>query len=438
MPILCSADRRVAKALTPVLDGTITRVDNLAEAALSLVADPCEDLVLIGRGVPVPDVLDFASHVRGERPATSLILLRDGITDSELVAAHAAGVRAVVPAGETLLIANACREARASGTVVETAESKTHRRQRGARSTATEAVESSAETAAASERASHVVSENQPETVAVAAPQNVSDPRPKGKIVTVFSPKGGAGKTTISTNLAVALHANGARRVCLIDLDVDFGDVGITLRLQPSITLVDGLNLESYEDPTTALVTAYRPGFDCVLAPIEPGEGDRIPAAMVSALLDRLRDVYDYVVVDTPSRFSEHVLAALDLSDHHVLVTNPEIPALKSLRLTLDMMDLLGYPHDRRTIVYNKADPSAGLADSEVASVLHAPIATDVPASRDVPASINAGVPLMESRPDHQVSAAIRAFATGYLAPAADTAGQTQARKGRLFTRGKK
>jgi len=260
---------------------------------------------------------------------------------------------------------------------------------------------------------------------------------PRGRIVTVFSPKGGTGKTTIATNLAVALHEDGRNRVCLLDLDLEFGDVAISLQLEPIKSLVDAVtdNLQDDEDDVIgALTTEYRPGFDCILAPIEPGDAAKIPPEIVSALLVVLPFRYDYIVVDTPSAFSENVLAALDASDHHVLITNPEVPSLKNLRLTLDMLDLLRYGHDKRSIVFNRSDDAAGLSETDLENALRAPIAARVPTSRDVPASINRGVPIVAGKPDHPVSKAIRSFAADALI-GDDDAARTRAGLGRLFRR---
>jgi pilus assembly protein CpaE len=231
-------------------------------------------------------------------------------------------------------------------------------------------------------------------------------------VITVFSPKGGSGKTTIATNLSIALNRTG-RRVCLIDLDLEFGDVAISLRLTPVRTLVDAVVAEAgyAHGDVQALVIAYADGMDCILAPVEPGEAGKIPVKLVTDLVGQLRERYDYIVIDTPSQFSEHVLAALDVSDHHVLLTNPEFPALKNLRLTLDMFDLLGYDPGRRSIIFNRDDAAVGLTAADAEAALNSPLAVHVPASRDVTASINRGVPIVAAKPDHPVSAAIRGFA---------------------------
>ena len=121
--------------------------------------------------------------------------------------------------------------------------------------------------------------------------------------------------------------------------------------------------------------------------------------------------MFDYVVVDTPAQFSEHVLTAMDASAHHVLLTTPDVPALKNLRVTLDMLDLLSYPRQIRSIVLNRSDSKVGLSLDDVERVLRCPIAAHIPSSRAVPISINKGTPITLASPDHPVSQAIARFA---------------------------
>lgn len=243
------------------------------------------------------------------------------------------------------------------------------------------------------------------------------EPRPRGQVVTVFSAKGGTGKTLVSTNLAVALNAGGLRRVCLVDLDLEFGDVAITLQLAPTRGIVDAVGLDlGVADSVSALITPYSPGLDCVLAPVNPGDADRITPAVVAGLLDQLRTIYHYVVVDTPSQFSEQVLEAFDAADHQVLVTTPEIPSLKNLRLTLDMLDLLDYDRGSRAVLLNRADPKAGLSVADAESAIRTSVSAQLPATQDAPASINRGVPLGASEPQHPFSVALRTFADRVLA----------------------
>lgn len=238
-----------------------------------------------------------------------------------------------------------------------------------------------------------------------------------GRIITVFAGKGGCGKTTLATNLAVILNADGARRVCLIDLDFTNGDVATSLRLESPRTLADLGNIPGKLDTASisALVTPYRPNLDCILAPTEPGGGERISSNATEELLAILPSMYEYVVVDTPARFNTHVLAALDCSHRHVLLATPERLALKKLRRTLDILDMLSYRRDARRIVFNHSDSRIGLCASEVERVVKSPISSFVPSIWDVPISINLGVPLALAQPEHPVSSAIRRFADAHI-----------------------
>jgi len=245
-----------------------------------------------------------------------------------------------------------------------------------------------------------------------------------GQVITVFAAKGGCGKTTLATNLATVLHDRGARRVCLFDLDLEFGDVAGVLGLRSERSMADLLSSgpgsdTSYGDLLPAavlrLMTPYRPGLDCLLAPTRPGEAALIPVSLVSRLLEVLPLLYDFVVVDTPSGFSTQVLAALDAADHHVLVTTPDRPALKNLRATIDMLDLLQYDRTARSIVVNRSDAAADLPDSVLDELVRNPITSHLPSWNGVPASINRGEPLVAADRDHPVSLAIRQLAATLL-----------------------
>ena len=193
--------------------------------------------------------------------------------------------------------------------------------------------------------------------------------------------------------------------------------MAITLGLTPTRTLIDVLAFGSAVDEATVstLVTPYRPNLDCVLAPVVPGDADRIPVTSTAALIDLLSGMYDYVLVDTPAQITEHVLAALDASHQHILLTTPEIPTLKNLRLVLDMLDLLSYERSTRTIVLNRFDAQVGLTEPEIERVVKSPISGHIPSSREVPISINRGEPIAAQLPDHPVSVAVREFVRSHV-----------------------
>jgi pilus assembly protein CpaE len=238
-------------------------------------------------------------------------------------------------------------------------------------------------------------------------------------VVTVFSAKGGSGKTTMATNLATALADKGRRDVVLVDLDLAFGDVAIALQLFPAHTIADAVPLGEDDldfSGLQALLTPHSPGLTTLVAPLEPGAAETVPASLVTRIIQVLKENFDFVVVDTPPAFDDQVLAAFDLSDVMVLIATLDIPALKNLKLTLETLDLLNYSRDRWRIVLNRADSKVGLAIAEVERTLRVPITAHVPSSRDVPASINRGVPLVLEDGRHPVSVAIRDFAEDHVA----------------------
>jgi pilus assembly protein CpaE len=252
----------------------------------------------------------------------------------------------------------------------------------------------------------------------------------------VFSAKGGCGKTTVATNLAAALASGGRSSVCLLDLDLAFGDVAIALQLVPARTVIDAVAMSGSidEQGVASLVTPHSPGLDAICAPLEPGEAERIPASTVVELLRVLKRMYDYVVIDTPPAFTEHVLASFDVSDVYVLLATLDIPALKNLRLTLDMLDVLGYPRESWQVVLNRSDSRVGLSVDDVVKTLKVPLAIQIPSSRSVSASINKGVPIVLDEPRHPVSTAIKQLAERHVrlaAPAASGAHAAEPRAAR-------
>jgi pilus assembly protein CpaE len=345
----------------------VSRAASLAGLAAALDADPAERLVVLGPSVPLAEALGWAEAHRISHPALGVLLLRDHVEVEVLTAAIRSGLREVVPAGD------------------------------------------GAELRAAAERSLRLSAQLEPGP----------GPRDRGaaQVVTVFAGKGGCGKSTVATNLAVTLAAGGRRRVCLVDLDLQFGDVGIMLQLTPERGIADAIAMTGRldEDGLRSLLTPYRAGVEVLLAPARPAEGDHVTRQLVTELLAQARSAFDYVVVDTPPYFSDQVLAALDGTDRFVLVVTPDLPTLKSIRLTLDMFELLGYPAERRLVLLNRADSEVGLSVSDVERAVGAPMDVLMPSSRDVPVSVNRGVPLVVEKPRHTVSQAIGELAARCL-----------------------
>ena len=381
MTTVCDLDRVVANALGSAV-GEASVVTSIDALRAHLEASPGEDTVVLGPTVDQTAAFRLAEDMRITRPSLGIILVRQRVDSSLLAEAMRSGLREVV--GERDI-------------------SKLH-----------DAVG----------RSRHIAEDMR--TKGVGGAQG----RPRGRIVTVFSAKGGCGKTTLATNMAAALADRGRREVALVDLDLAFGDVAIALQLFPAHTIADAAPLGDNLDfgALQTLLTPHSPGLTTLVAPVEPGSGEQIPASMISRILEVLRDHFDYVIVDTPPAFDDHVLSAFDLSDVVALIATLDIPALKNLKLTLETMDLLNYPRDRWRIVLNRADSKVGLAIHEVEKSLRAPTSAQIPSSRDVPAAINRGVPIMLDDPRHAVSLAIKHFAENHVANAQPTGGAPPAK----------
>jgi pilus assembly protein CpaE len=270
---------------------------------------------------------------------------------------------------------------------------------------------------------------------AVTGPAHNTADSPTGKLVTVFSPKGGVGKTTIAANLAVAL-TNRDLHVCLVDLDLGFGDIAITLQLFPARTIADAVALEDGLDFTVLepLLTPHRRGFTTLVAPVQPDAKDSIPPSLISKILSILKQNFDWVVVDTSPAFDEHVLQAFDETDELLLVTTLDVPTLKNVKIASETLDLLNFPKPRRHLVLNRADDKVGLSSDKVEATLDMKIAQAIPTSPEVANATNAGEPITASQPKHAVSQAIARLAdviTGVSAGKTSDSGRSSASDGK-------
>jgi pilus assembly protein CpaE len=233
-----------------------------------------------------------------------------------------------------------------------------------------------------------------------------------GRVITVFSSKGGCGKTFLATNLAFALAGRGAE-VALVDLDLHFGDVAIMLHLFPSHTIYDAAQNPSLDALSLkSFLTRHDSGIWALVAPTEPTVADNINPGAIGNILKLLRTAFDYVVIDTPPAFSEPVLAAFDESDWLVMLATLDVPSIKNLRLTLQTMELLHFPAGRIRVVVNRADSKVGLRLPDVEKLLSLPVDTTIPSSRSVPLSVNKGSPIMLEEPKGAVAESIRRVAS--------------------------
>jgi MinD-like ATPase involved in chromosome partitioning or flagellar assembly len=230
------------------------------------------------------------------------------------------------------------------------------------------------------------------------------------RVIMVSSTKGGTGKTTLAVNLAVGL-AESRVRTLLIDLDVQFGDVGIVLGLdRPQRTLHDLAAASGDLDPDKlrGYVIRHGSGLHVVPAPLRPEEGEAIDAARIATVLQVARGMYDAIVVDTAPLFDGPMLTALDRSDEVLLVSTPDVPSMKNVRLALQTLDLLGFPVDRVSLVANRAGMPGGASTNEVADTIGRQVRFVLPEDPTVPSSINSGIPAMIFDQKSKFSSAVK------------------------------
>ncbi|MDQ6726666.1 MAG: AAA family ATPase [Actinomycetota bacterium] len=251
---------------------------------------------------------------------------------------------------------------------------------------------------------------------ASAAPPVVREEAPRGRVITVMSPKGGAGKTTVATNLAARLAASAPGRVAIVDLDLQFGDVASALGLGPQSTMADAARAEGKLDSTAIKVflEPHPTGLYALVGPHFPAEADEVSADTAGHVVDILAAEFAYVVVDTSAGLDEYALAAAERSDDLVLVCVTDVPSVRGLRKALDAIDLLGMTRQRRHLVLNRSDDKVGLSDRDIEATIGLPVEASVPTSRDVQISINQGSPIVVSDPRSPAGRALVEFASHF------------------------
>jgi pilus assembly protein CpaE len=229
------------------------------------------------------------------------------------------------------------------------------------------------------------------------------------RVITVFSPKGGSGKSVVATNLAVAAATHAGSRTLLVDLDLQFGDAAIMLGLSPSSTVRELISSPTQLDAEKLDVYTERhsSGVSVLPAPMNPEDAELVGEDAVRTLLTVARTTHDVVVVDTAPFFYGPMLATLDQTDELLVVCNPDLPTLKNVRLTLKTLELLSFPADRLRIVLNRASTASGMGTSDVSSALDRMVDFVLPLDPSVPVAVNGAHPLVLSDPGAPFSAAM-------------------------------
>ena len=355
-------EQKVRRAFGFDTDGSLQRqysddlfLDSLSAAKRLTAEGP--DVIAIGPNVPVEVALEVAVAIEEEHPEIGVILIAEPAPDLWEKALHS-GVRDVLlpDASDEKIRTSLMR-------VLDAAE----RRRR------------------------NLVVE-------------VGLPDPVGRVITVVAPKGGVGKTALTTNIAVSIAGAGAGRVALVDLDLQFGDVGTSLGLEPENTIADLARIPGGVTATSLKVFMARRNDNlfALCAPLTPAED--VPEAVVDKAIRLLADDFDLVVVDTSAGISEPTLNAIDLSTDLVFVCDLSASALRGLRKVIDALDSLGVTEPRRYFVLNRADSKVGISPADASAIVGMKIDVEIPISETVPRSMNFGIPIVEEAPRSAVA----------------------------------
>jgi pilus assembly protein CpaE len=230
--------------------------------------------------------------------------------------------------------------------------------------------------------------------------------RDKGRIITVTSAKGGSGKTVLATNLALVLNRLPDTKVCLVDADLQFGDVCLVLQLEPRFTMVNAAHELHHLDPELldSLLTEHPSGLKVLAAPLEPAFADDITTAGLMQMLDVLKETYDYVIVDTAAMLDELILSLIEKSDDILMLVDMDLPSVKNAKLALETLRLLKFSTANVQLVMNRSNSKAKLDNKEIEGALKMEIAASIPSDAVVAASVNEGRPVVETDPKSKVS----------------------------------
>jgi pilus assembly protein CpaE len=361
---------QLQSAVGSIPDATVVRVRSLEDAARAVHDTPAEGL-LVGPSLLGDGAFELVASIRDDaKGGVGVVVVASAPDTDTLRRAMRAGVSDVVPVG-------------------------------GALSEISQAMQSALEVAAASRDAVQSVDS----TVST-----------KGRVITVFSTKGGVGKSVLATNLATSLARDHKKRVVLMDLDLQFGDVGIMLGLRPDHTIYDAV--QSYDRLDASMVSGllmdHNSGARVLLAPTHPEDAEAVTPSRIVGILDILLEMADYVVIDTAPAFSDVTLTILDHSDVVYVVTMMDLASIKNTRVSLQKLEQLGFDSSRLRLVLNRADSKVLLEPSEVEGTI-GQVTGRIPSDLLVPRSVNKGVPVVIDAPRSKVARSISALATDAL-----------------------
>lgn len=220
--------------------------------------------------------------------------------------------------------------------------------------------------------------------------------------ITVASATGGCGKTFLASNLAYLLAEGTGKRVAMVDLDLQFGEVVAMLQLRPSRTIID-VDLDD-EGSLEASMTPHAGGFDVLAAPRDPIAADGVTPAQIADILLAVRQRYDYLIIDTPPSLNEVVLSSFDISENLIVLATLDVPSVNNMRVFLSTLERLKISTDGLHLVLNKAEKGVGFSGADVEQILGRPWDLVLPYDREVSRAVNLGLPVTEAAPTTEVS----------------------------------
>jgi len=236
----------------------------------------------------------------------------------------------------------------------------------------------------------------------------------QGQIITVFSTKGGVGKTFVAANLAVALAQHTGDKVVLVDLDLDFGNAALALNIIPRYTISDIINeiRNLDQDLIESYLIPHRSGIKVLPANAQPQMAEFINSEHIELILRVLQSAFDYVVIDMPARFSEPVNPAFQAADMLLLITTPEVATVRNIKASLVALNELNYPKAKVKVILNRMEPRGEIKPKDVETTLNHNLYSILPADyKLVNSSMNKGIPVMLLYPRAKISRAFQELA---------------------------
>jgi len=235
-----------------------------------------------------------------------------------------------------------------------------------------------------------------------------------GRIISVFSKKGGMGVTTLAVNLGVALSQMDERKTALLDLDLQLGDVSSFLNLSPEYNIIDVCNKEGGIDEVKlqSCMTRHQSGVYVLAEPKNPADSENISSSQINSILLHLRSMFSFAIIDTPHTFDSKTLEAFEISDHIMLITVPSVSSIRATKKTLTVFRDLGYAPDKVKLVVNRVSKKDRITADEIEKTLNYPITFVIP--NNYPAvidAINTGIPLVNHQTDSNVAKSITELA---------------------------